>query len=336
MKRIFKSTALLLLTLVLTASLFSCTVTKKKYSDTVFDVFDSFASITVYEASKSDYEVYLEVFKAKAFKYHHMFDIYNEYEGEVNLCTINNNASNAPVEISGDMMEFLEYATHMNRVTSGYTSITVGALTSVWKTAIKEGVLPEQETLDEAAKHIDISLLELDLISRTAYFHDSELKLDAGALAKGYAANEISNALIEAGCESFLIDIGGTVCGFGQKRNFSNWTAGIKSPTSDKDIGVSINISGKALSTSGSYQRKANINGVTYHHIINPFTKYPENNFLSVSVICSSAADADALSTALFSMTQEEGLALANTLGFEAVWINADESIITTQGIDIQ
>ncbi len=336
MKKTICISVALLLCIIMCFSLLSCSTSVKKYSDTVFDVFDSFATLTVYESSKNDYEVYLEVFKSKLETYHRMLDIYNEYEGTVNLCTLNKNAASSHVEVSSSLLEFLEYSVRMHTLTDGYTSIALGALTSVWKTAISDGTLPEQSVIDEAALHTDISCMELELITKTVHFTDSSLQLDAGALAKGYVTREISNALIEAGCESFLVDIGGTVCGFGQKRGNTNWYSGIQSPDGDGELGISINVSGYSLSTSGSYHRKATIDGTLYHHIVNPFTKKPENNFTSVSVICSSAAEADALSTALFSMTLKEGKELSERLDFEAVWVSFDGSITTTDGINIE
>lgn len=335
MKKLFVAATSLALAVILCASLFSCSGRARKHTDTYFDVFDSFATITVYDASESDYDVYNDIFKTEIYRWHKLLDAYNEYDGTVNLCTLNAHAAAEPVEVSSALFDFLDEAIRLHTLTRGYTSVALGALTSVWKTAIANAAPPSEEAIESAAAHTDISSLRLDYVLKTVYFTDDALKLDAGSLAKGYTADVIRNALIEAGCESFLLNLGGTLCAFGQKNDGTNWYGGIQSPDGEGDTGISVNISGRSLSTSGSYHRGFDYGGVRYHHIINPFTKMPETGFLSVSIICASASEADALSTALFSQTYEEGKALADSLGFEAVWIRADGEITATDGIEL-
>ena len=333
MKRTVFRSVILILTLSLILPLSSC-LQSKIHTDTYYGYFDSFTTLTVHGTTKKDYDVFHEVFTAEIDKYHRLLDAYNEYADTVNLCTLNHYAADAPVTVSPDLLDFLEHAISLHDMTYGYTSISLGALTSIWKDAIKNKTVPSTEELENAALHTDVSSIEIDLRLRTVYFKDSELKLDAGALAKGYAAKQIYAALIEAGCESFLINIGGTVCGFGEKNDNKSWYSGIQSPEDNSDIGISVNVSGKAISTSGSYYRSFEADGVIYHHIIDPFTMFPKNTFSSVSVVCGSASDADALSTALFSMTLDEGMSMARELDFEAVWILADGTVHTTDGID--
>lgn len=335
MKRIFKSAMLTFLAALTCLSLFSCVGRKRKYTDTYFDVFDSFATITVMDGSEDSYNKYNEIFKTEIYRWHRLLDVYNEYDGEINLCTLNVRAASEPVAVSDELFEFLDGAVSMHSLTGGYTSITLGALTSVWKEAISAKALPSEAKTEAAAEHTDISDLRLDSALKTVYFTDSELKLDAGALAKGYVADIAHDALVEAGCESFLLNIGGTLRAFGQKDGGADWFGGIQSPDKEGDMDISVSISGRALSTSGSYNRGFDLDGVRYHHIINPFTKKPENTFLSVSIICDSAFRADALSTALFSGTYEDGKALADRLDFEAVWISADGTLSATDGIEL-
>ena len=333
MKKIVFRIIILLLTLTLALPFSSCS-NKKIHTDTYYGYFDSFATLTVHGASKKDYEVYHSIFTAEIDKYHRLLDPYNEYADTVNLCTLNHYAAKEPVTVSTDMLDFLEHAISLYNMTNGYTSIALGALTSVWKDAIENKTVPAQADLEGASLHTDISSIELDFLLRTVYFNDKELLLDAGALAKGYAAKQLYAALVEAGCESFLVNIGGTVCGFGEKGVGKSWHSGIQSPTDNSDMGISINVSGKAISTSGSYYRSFESEGVIYHHIIDPVTLFPKNTFTSVSVICSSASVADAMSTALFSLTLDEGMALAEQHDLEVVWILADGTVRTTSGID--
>lgn len=335
MKKIFKSGMAVVLTAVLCFFSVSCSSHAKKYTDTYFDVFDSFASVTVYCGSKKDYERVNGIFKDEIYRWNELLDIYNEYSDCVNLCTVNRTAGVQPVEVSRELFGFLEKSVELYGYTDGYTSLTLGALTSVWKTAIAEQTVPSQDDLELASEHTNASDLILDRKSSTVFFQDSLLKLDAGAFAKGYVAEYIYNLLVNAGCESFLLNLGGTLCAFGQKNGGADWYGGIQSPSGVGSLSDTVNISGKAMSTSGSYLRGFDLNGVRYHHIINPYTKVPENRFLSVTVVCKSAATADAMSTALFSMSYDEGKLLSESLGFEAVWIYADGTVTSTEGLNI-
>lgn len=335
MKRIIKSVLLSFLALAVSLSALSCCQREKKFSDTYFNLFDSFATVTVYDISQERYTEYNKIFRDTAEHLHKLFDAYNEYEGMVNICTLNLHAGENAIEISDELYIFLEYALRVSEASLGYTSLTVGALTSVWKEAISTKTVPSSEALEEAAKHIGTDALALDGNSHTVFFKDKMLKLDVGAFAKGYAAEITADLLLEAGCESFLLNFGGTLVAHGQKNNGESWYGGIQSPDGNKDLNISINVSERAMSTSGSYLRGFELDGIRYHHIINPFTCVPENRFTSVTVICKSAAKADALSTALFSMTQTMGEELVSSFRAEAVWIYADGTVTATDGINI-
>ena len=126
-----------------------------------------------------------------------------------------------------------------------------------------------------------------------------------------------------------------TVTMLGTKPDGEPWVAGIENPdnSSDKEYIAYLNLSGEALVTSGSYQRYYVVDGKKYHHIIDSQTLMPAENFQSVSVLCKSSAMADALSTALFCMTQDEGMALVEVLdGVEAMWVGLDGVELMSSG----
>lgn len=335
MKRIIKSVILFAVTLAVALSTFSCAPRQRKFNDTCFGIFDSFATLTVYTASQERYTEYNKIFRDTAERMHRLLDAFDEYDGVVNICTLNLYSGETAIEVSDELYSFLEHAASLSETSLGYTSLTVGALTAVWKEAISEKAVPSSEALEEAAKHISADALVLDSNAHTVFFKDKLLKLDVGAFAKGYAAEITAHRLIDAGCDSFLLNFGGTLVAHGQKNNGESWHGGIKSPDGRSDLNISVDISGKAMSTSGSYLRGFKLDGVRYHHIINPFTYTPENRFTSVTVVCTSAATADMLSTALFSMTREMGEELASAHHAEAVWIYADGTVTATDGINI-
>ena len=324
----------LLLSLCLCIPLTSCIGQVKKQSETYFDYLDTFCTITVYCKSKS-FERYTEIFTSELERYHRLLDVYNSYDGVINLHTLNQNAGGEDIEVSNELFEFLQKAKEMHFLTNGYTSVSLGAVTSIWKDAIKNNTVPSNEALLEAAEHTDISLLVLDEQRKTVRLTDGQARLDAGAFAKGYVSDKISTALTEAGCESFLLNLGGNIYAHGVKTDGSQFIGAIENPLTQGTVSI-ITLNDRILSTSGSYNRGFDKDGIRYHHIIDPYTQKPQNTFVSVSVLCRSGIMADALSTALFSMSYEDGASLIDSLdGAEALWIFADGTIKNTQGITI-
>ena len=158
------------------------------------------------------------------------------------------------------------------------------------------------------------------------------MSLDVGAIAKGYAAEMIAESLREKGISGYLISIGGNVCAVGAKPDGKQWTVGIEDPFGD-GFCETVGVRDVSVVTSGSYQRYFELDGVRYHHIIDPDTLFPENRFVSVTVISGNSALADALSTALFNMNIEQGKALVASLeDTHAMWLTADGEKLCSDG----
>ena len=153
------------------------------------------------------------------------------------------------------------------------------------------------------------------------------MKLDVGAFAKGYAVEMVAKMLEEKGKTDYTVNVGGNIRTIGRKANGDKWMAGVENPEDTSTYIEYVELAGQAIVTSGSYQRYYIVDGKTYHHIIDPDTLMPaDKGFLSVSVICRDSGMGDGLSTALFCMTLEEGMAFVNSLdGVEVMWVTEDE-----------
>jgi thiamine biosynthesis lipoprotein len=128
--------------------------------------------------------------------------------------------------------------------------------------------------------------------------------------------------LEERGVTGYVLNVGGNIRAIGTKPNGEAWTVGIEDPSGDGYLEY-LSIEGKSVVTSGSYQRYYYVDGKRYHHIIHPETLMPAEGFVSVSVISSDSGFADAMSTALFCMTQEDGLLLVESIpDIEAMWVS--------------
>jgi thiamine biosynthesis lipoprotein len=162
------------------------------------------------------------------------------------------------------------------------------------------------------------------------------MAVDLGGITKGYASDEVASLLKGKGVESAIVSLGGNVFGIGTKPNGDKWEVALANPLDANDYCGLISIEDKAVVTSGGYQRFFEENGKKYHHIIDGDTLYPAEYFGSVTVITEDSGLADALSTALFCMSYEEGLALISSIGgAEAVWIYENGEIKTTSGIKV-
>ena len=298
----------------------------KAFQKTSIAYFDTVITVTAYAESEAEFNALADEIFDEFARFHALYDIYHEYDGVINLCTINKTAGDSPVVVDAQVMELLSFGKSVHALTNGGTNIAMGSVLSLWHEARKRELPPDIELLTEAATHTDINDLVLDEEKSTVFFADPALLLDVGAIAKGYAAERIASDLEARGISGVLLNVGGNLIAVG---NSVPWKVAVQHPETSGAYLQKLTLSEGTLVTSGSYQRYFIKDGVRYHHIIDPVTLYPKNEFLQVTVLCSDSGLADALSTALFNLSYEEGLALIETLdGAEALWYTADGSLL--------
>ena len=182
--------------------------------------------------------------------------------------------------------------------------------------------------MTEAARHTDLSRLILDEEAGTVFYADPEMSLDVGAIAKGYALEQVC----KAAREGLLISVGGNVRATGPKPDGGSWVVGIQNPTGEEGYLHTVEVQDISVVTSGDYQRYYTVDGVSYHHIIDPATNYPGRLWRAVTVLCPDSGLADGLSTALFLLPQAEGQALLDKFGCEALWVDSDNNLSYSPG----
>ena len=191
------------------------------------------------------------------------------------------------------------------------------------------------EALRAAAEHTDPEAVVIDEERSTVYLADPAMSLDVGAIAKGYAAQRVCDSARARGVESLLLSVGGNVCAIGSRLGADDpWPVGVENPFPGEGGYLhTLRIAGQNLVTSGSYQRYYTVDGRDYHHIIDPDTLMPADDFASVTVLADDSGKADALSTALFNLPYEAGKELAESLeGVEAFWVEPDGTEHCTDG----
>ena len=268
-------------------------------------------------------------------EYHALFDIYYEHSGVTNLKMLNQNAGGEPMKVDSKLIDFLLYAKELYTLTGGEMNIMMGSVLSLWHDAREGGSsIPSEEALSEAALHTSIDLLEIDVENQTVRISDPKASIDVGALGKGYATERAAEYLESIGATSYVLNIGGNIRIIGTKPDGSGWKTGIKNPQNPSTYSKYLIFSNTSCVTSGNYERYYTVNGERYHHIIDKDTLMPSDFFSSVTILTSDSGLADALSTALFSMSYEDGLEIINKIGgVEVVWITTDGTIYTTDGI---
>ena len=338
MKMIRRSITLLCLAalLIQCIALTSCKNKLSKFTSHSFDYFDTVTSIVGYAESQGAFDTVSAQILDELGEYHKLFTIYHRYEGTENLCTVNEitNGAHRTVKVDRRIIDMLLYAKEMYTKTNGKVNVAMGSVLSIWHEYREQGMdepweakLPPMEALTEAAKHTDINNVVIDEANSTVTLTDPQMTLDVGAIAKGYAVEMIARSLEKKGITGYVLNVGGNVRAVGVKGDGEKWTVGIESPEDDGELPylAYLRLSDASLVTSGSYQRYYTVDNKRYHHIIDPLTLMPSEGYVSVSVVCKSSADGDALSTALFCMTLSEGLELINSIeDAEAIWVMSD------------
>ncbi|MCI8915667.1 MAG: FAD:protein FMN transferase [Oscillospiraceae bacterium] len=309
----------------------------RRYEASFLTLFDTVTTIVGYGSSEEDFRRTAQTFHDGLMEYHQLFDIYHEYDGVNNLKTVNDSAGGGPVEVDRRIIDLLLFCRELEELTGGRVDVTMGSVLALWHEARAQGVddpdcaaLPSGAALEEAAAHTGFHLLEIDEEASTVRLTDPQARLDVGAVAKGYAVEQVCR-VSPAG---LLVSVGGNVRATGPKpAGDAPWVVGVQEPDGGKqDYLHTLYINRQSVVSSGDYQRYYTVDGVRYHHIIDPETLYPGSLWRAVTVVCADSGLADGLSTALFLLPEEEGAALARRCGAQAMWVAPDGTLSYTDG----
>lgn len=317
------------LVLSLALLLSGCTLPEKKqtqYQATFLTLFDTVTFVSGLSDSEEAFQAQAQQIHDQLFIYHQLFDIYNDYDGINNLKTVNDNAGVSPVAVDEIIIRFLTDCKAYYALTGHTVNVAMGSVLSLWHEARTAGIndpsnaaLPDRQALEEASLHTSWDDVIIDPEKSTVYLADPLLRLDVGAAAKGWAVQQVAGSAPQG----LLISVGGNVCATGPKdASGKAWVVGITDPDGG-DYLHTLFVTDLSIVTSGDYQRYYVVDGKTYHHIIDPETLLPADRWRSVTIACRDSGLADALSTALFLLPQEEGQALLDRCGAEAMWLDA-------------
>ncbi len=252
------------------------------------------------------------------------------------IAELNERSGAGAVALSSDTFALLVCAGEVSRSSGGAFDVTIGPLVRLWDVGGEAPTVPERARIEDTLSLVDYSRLELDRDNESAFLSQKGMSVDLGGIAKGYACDESVRIFLEDGVSSALLDLGGNIYGLGRKPDGSLWKVGVRNPVIGEDGVVgSIQVSDRAVVTSGINERYFIEDGVICHHILDPGDGRPaDNGLLSVTIINESSVIADALSTACFVLGMEKGRALLGQYpGTEGIFITDERKILVTDGL---
>ena len=306
---------------------------------------DTICSVSVYRMADDQGEVKdaAEMSEEAEAAIDEAFDLCSELESKISRTRKDsdisriNNAEGEWVEVSAETLELIKKGLDYSDMSGGRFDITVGGITEQWDfhAAEDEAEIPDGEALAEAATHINYKDVETG--DGKVRLKDPETKLDLGGIAKGYIGDKMTELLESRGVVSAVINLGGNVICIGGKTDEDDFVIGVETPFSDRtEIIGKIGARDKTLVTSGVYERRIEVDGKTYHHILNTETGWPVDTDLDAVTLTAEkgqSADIDALSTICLILGADEGVRLIEKQdGIEGVFVLSDGSIRTTEG----
>lgn len=245
------------------------------------------------------------------------------------------NAAEKSLELDSRTATLVAQAMDITQKTGGAFDITVAPIVNLWQASEEKGTPP---TIDEMLSVLAlVGTQNITLTSNTLTKSKKDVQIDLGGIGKGAAISALISYLEESGARGGLVSFGSNVAVFGSKPDQKPFRIALKNPKAEDGYAGVLNLqAGEILSVSGDYERYYTIGNEKYHHIIDTQTGYPAASGLcSVAVICSDGALADALSTALFVMGEENARAFyeSKIYDFEAIFIDQNGNVTTTKGL---
>jgi len=279
----------------------------------------------------------LSAFEAIFQEFDRIEGLFSTWRERSEIQQINNAAGKHPVPVGTEIRDVLRTARQVSEWTGGKFDVTFGVMSGLWKFDYqnKDDSIPDHNEVVRRKTLIDYRELEVDERAGTVFLRRSGMVMNLGGIGKGYAVDRARDMLRARGFRDFLIQFGGDIYASG-KKNGHAWRLGIQDPRGPSDrIFAVMDVSESTFSTSGDYERFFIKNGRRYHHILDPATGEPSQGCRSVTIVARSATIADGLSTGVFIMGPEAGMALIEQLpDVEGIIVSAKNEVLTSSGLE--
>ena len=239
--------------------------------------------------------------------------------------------------LTEDASYLLGRSLQLNEMTDGLYDITIYPLMELWGFTDKNFKVPSDEEINALLPLVNSKNILYDTETSELFFDKEGMKIDFGAIAKGYTSSEIMRIYKEQNVECGIVNLGGNVQTFGHKPDGSDWKIGIQNPDKEKDFLGVLETSDKAVISSGDYERFFMEDGIRYHHILDPRTGKPADSGLrAVTIVCDDGTLADGLSTSLFIMGKEKAVEFwrQHADEFDMILFTKDEELFISEGLN--
>jgi thiamine biosynthesis lipoprotein len=252
------------------------------------------------------------------------------------LQRLNAAAGRHPVQVDTEIRDVLRIARQVSEWTGGKFDVTFGVLSGLWKFDYqdRDSTIPDRNEVLRRLPFINYRDLKLDEPAGTAFLRRQGMRANLGGIGKGYAVDRVVDILRRRGFQNFMIQAGGDMYVAGH-RDDRPWRLGIRDPRGPADRSfAALDLSDGTFSTSGDYERFFIKVGRRYHHILDPNTGEPAQGCRSVTIVTDRAVIADGLSTGVFILGPEAGMALIERLpGVEGVIVSAKNEVLVSSGL---
>jgi len=248
--------------------------------------------------------------------------IMSDYREDSELMRLEREGARAPYPVSDDLYNVLAKSIRISDLSHGAFDVTVGPLVALWREVHTTGRFPDSPGLAKAKALVDYRNLELDPTRHTVFLKRAGMKLDLGAIGKGYAADQMLALLESRGLRRAMVVAGGEVAIGAPPPGEAGWKVAIDAADSEAgNAPCTLVLHDAAISTSGDSKQFVDINGKRYSHVVNPFTGVALEGLASTTVLARDATTTDALGTALSILPVADGIRLAESLPGVAVYM---------------
>ena len=258
-------------------------------------------------------------------------------DADSELMAINLQAGKKSVRVHPELFELIALGKKHSIATNSHLNIAIGPLVQTWRIGFSDAKLPSEEEIQRLLKITNPEEIVLNDSNREVYLSKEGMRIDLGALAKGYIADKLKEFLVEQGVQSGIIDLGGNILTIGENPTFHRpWRIGIQNPVLDRGEHVAvIEVSDASVVTSGIYERQLVVDGKTYHHIFDRTTGYPmETELASITIVAEKSVDCEIWTTRLFGQNSYDIIEeIEQQPGLEAFVITKNQKMMYTSGI---
>ena len=248
------------------------------------------------------------------------------------ISQVNQNAGIKPVKVDREVFELTKRAIAFSELTGGAFDISFAAMDRIWKFDGTMETMPSPEAIKKSVERVGYKRIVLDSAASTIYLPEKGMKIGYGAIGEGYAADKCKELMRSKGIEAGIVNATGDMSLWGRQLNGKPWNIGITNPFNHTNVYAVLPVKQEAVTTSGTYEKFVEFDGIRYSHIINPVTGYPATGLTSVTILGESTEIANCLSTSIMVLGAEKGLALlAQFPAYSSIMISDKGKVITSK-----